>query len=164
MRDFLKINTTMASLTGVDPTTPGVQDTYLELQQALPSTFDLRSFVSSHQVGIAKLSLEYCDQLVETPALRTAFFGSGFDFDADAVAAFGSAAQRDLALNPLVDRMIGTNLANQPTRAETRPLLDTMIDDLTAGCTATTCPATRTRTVMKAACAAVLGSAAAQVH
>ena len=64
----------------------------------------------------------------------------------------------------LVDRMLGTNLANQPTRAETRPLLDTMIDDLTLGCDPTSCPATRTRTVVKAACAAVLGSAAVNVH
>ncbi len=164
MRDFLKVNTTMASLTGVNPTLTSVQDTYLELEQQLPSGFDLRSFVSSHQVGIAKLSLEYCDQLVESPVLRTAFFGTGFNFDADAVAAFGSAAQRDLVLNPLVDRLLGTNLANQPSRTETRPLLDTMIDDLTLGCNPTSCPATRTRTVVKAACAAVLGSAAVNVH
>jgi len=164
MRDFLKVNTTMANLTGVDPTIQSVQDTFLELEQQLPSTFDLRSFVSSHQVGIAKLSLEYCDQLVESATLRQTFFGSGFDWNADAVAAFGSAAQRDLILNPIVDRMLGTGLANQPTRAESRPLLDTMIDDLTAGCTAASCPATRTRTVVKAACAAVLGSAAVHVH
>jgi hypothetical protein len=164
VRDFLKVNTTMASLTGVDPTLASVESTFLELEQQLPSTHDLRSFVASHQVGIAKLSLEYCDQLVEDPALRQTFFGTGFNWNADAVAAFGGASQRDLILNPLVDRMLGTNLANQPTRAETRPLLDAMIDDLTAGCDPTSCPATRTRTVVKAACAAVLGSAAVTVH
>ena len=62
-------------------------------------------------------------------------------------------------IDPLVDRMVGTNLANQPTAAEIQPLLNTLIGDLTAGCDASNCDATRTRTVVKAVCAAVLSSA-----
>ena len=45
----------MAAVTGVDPMAPAVNGVYRELEQQLPSTNDLRSFVSANQVGIAKL-------------------------------------------------------------------------------------------------------------
>ena len=45
-----------------------------------------------------------------------------------------------------------------------QPILDGLIDDLTAGCTVATCDAERTRTVVKSLCAATLASAAASIH
>lgn len=164
IRSFAQINDTMAAVTGVDPATPTIRVTFGGLTQQLPGSTDLRSFVSSHQVAISKLALEYCDALVESTALRAALFGSQFQFDAPVTTALAGPAERDLIIDALIDRMIGANLLSQPTSAEVRPLLNGLIDDLTLGCSATTCDATRTRTVVKAACAAVLSSGALHIH
>ncbi len=165
-RNFERVRETMAELTGVDPTTPQVRDAFEELTEALPSGVDLRAFASSQQMAIARLSLEYCDAMVESPALRDAFFGTtpGFAFEESVPVAFAGPAERDVVTDALVDRMIGMALESQPSRAEVEPVLDELIDGLIAGCDAVTCGPTRTRTVVKAACSAVLASAAVTVH
>ncbi len=163
IRDFDQINNTLAEITGVDPNTSSVLLTFDAVREQLPMNTDVRSFVTAQQVGIAKLALEYCNELVESPTLRTAFFGP-FVFDRDAVTAFTAQADRDLIINALIPHGIGQGLANQPTAAEIASVLEMLIDDLIAGCTPATCPAERTRTVVKGACAAVLGSAAVHLQ
>ena len=166
LRDFDRVNNSMASLTGVDPNAANVRDAFTELEQQLPPTFDLRTFSSSQQVGIAKLSLEYCDAMVESNTLRNAFFGTtpAFQFDQPVTTAFSDQAKRDLIIDRLVDRMLNANIAYQPSRDELRPALNDLITELTSGCTIATCDATRTRNVVKGICAAVLSSAAVTVH
>jgi hypothetical protein len=164
LRDFARINAAMAAVTGVDALTPAVQSTYLSLTQQMPPTYDLRTFASAQQVAITKLSLEYCEALVEDPNLRTAFFGPSFDFGAPPLTAFASQAARDGISQAITDRIVGANLADQPSMVETRPILDQLITDLTAQCQATPCDATRTRTVVKAMCTAGIASAAASIH
>jgi hypothetical protein len=115
-------------------------------------------------VAVTKLTLEYCDALVETQSLRDAFFGNVIDFSAPAQTAFSSQTDRDALVQRLVDRMFGVNVSSQPNFSEVQPILDGLIDDLTAGCTPATCDAERTRTVVKAMCAATLASAAASIH
>jgi hypothetical protein len=156
----------MASLTGVDPNAAGVRDTFQEIEQQLPGTFDLRTFSSSQQVGVAKLALEYCDAMVESNALRTAFFGTtpAFQFDQPVNTAFSDQGKRNLIIDRLVDRMLGANIAYQPSRDEARPALDGLISELTASCATGPCDAVRTRNVVKGVCSAVLSSAAATVH
>jgi hypothetical protein len=141
-----------------------VQSAFDELREQLPESSDVRSFVSSQQVAISKLALEYCDLLVETPSLRQAFFGAAFQFDAPVPTAFVDQTQRDLIIRPLVDRTIGLQLASQPQTTDVEPILNGLLDDLTAGCTAASCDAVRTRTVVKGLCASVLSSAAAQLQ
>lgn len=159
LRTFEQINNTMANLTGVDPSV--TSNTFEGLKQQLPSTPLLGTFVSAHQVGIAKLSLEYCDALVESNSRRTAFFGGAFEFGSPVSTAFSNQAKRDIIISNLVNKMVGTNLDKQPSLAELQPDLDQLIDELTLGCNvAADCDAARTRTVVKASCAAVLGSAA----
>ena len=156
----------MAALTGVDPAVGEVRDTFDELAQQLPGTYDLRSFVTSQQVGIAKLALEYCDSMVESPTLRDAFFGTSpaFAFGAPVATAFASQADKDLITGALVTRMIGTGLGNQPDLSTAQGILDTLIDDLNAGCPSMVCDAVRTRSVVKATCAALLSSSAVTIH
>lgn len=164
LRDFARVNAAMAAVTGVDALTPSVNSTYLSLTQQMPPTYDLRTFASAQQVAITKLSLEYCDALVETPSLRTAFFGAGFDFDAPPLTAFASQTSRDQVSQAITDHIVGANLTDQPSMVETQPVLDQLITDLTATCNQTPCDATRTRTVVKAMCTAAIASAAASVH
>jgi hypothetical protein len=159
IRDFDQINNTLAELTGVDPNDPDVLATFDEVRQQLPMDADVRSFVSAMQVGIAKLALEYCNELVESNSLRAAFF-PGFNFNRDAVTAFAAQADRDLISNPLYDKAVGANLANQPTRAEISAAVNELIDELILGCSPASCPVERTKTVVKSTCTAVLGSAA----
>ncbi len=154
----------MSEITGVDPSTASVKATFNELRQQLPMDTNIASFVSSHQVGIAKLALEYCNELVDSVALRQAFFGAVFQFDQPVPTAFASQVERDIIINALIDQMVGTTLATQPNFAEISPVLNMLIDDLTAGCSAATCPANRTQTVVKAACSSVLGSAVVTIH
>ena len=164
LRNFARINETMAAVTGVDPNRSGPREAFADLSESLPVDYDLRSFSSSNQVAISKLALEYCDGLVEDPALRQAFFGSGFDFDAPVPTAFAGQAERDLIIDALVAGVLNTNVANQPSLAEVAPVLDNLIDQLTAGCSAATCGAGVTRNVVKGVCAAVLASAGTTVH
>ncbi len=164
VRDFERIHASFAALTGVNPASvPAVATAFENLSQQMPATTDLRSFLATHQVGIANLSIEYCDALIETPALRSSLFG-GFNFDA-AATDFSQPANRNALIVPLVNRMVGTGLADQPTQAEVTGVLDGLILGLAAPCAnGTTCDSARTRTIGKAACDAVLSSAVVSVH
>jgi hypothetical protein len=180
LRDFARINESMAEVTGVDPLLTEVRDVYLGLVQQLPPGPDLRTFVSSHEVGIAKLALEYCDALVEDVPLRRAMWlttlddpVNGFDFGLDPLNAFGTrlapdVARRNLIYDGLYDNMLvhGANesLTLQPDRVDVRAHLDTMVDDLLVLCETNVCNAERTETTVKGACAAVLSSAAMNLH
>jgi hypothetical protein len=164
LRDFARMNETMSRLTGVDASLTGPRQTYEELRQQLPGGFDLRSFVSSQQVGIAKLALEYCDQLVEDASLRSAFFGA-FPFGGPPESVFADPANRLLLSDAFYDRMIGVGLSEAPTRQGVRDDLHALYDALLLDCTpGSPCDAERTETMVKGTCAAVLSSAAASIH
>ncbi len=156
LKVFDEINATMAAVTGVPATTPAVRSTFALVRQQLPVVEDLETFVSAQQVGISQLAIEYCSALVDDPTRRAAYF-PGFDFGAPAAQAFDTPAERDLILVPLVNGVMGQNLASQPDEANVRLELDNLITTLTA-CGAG-CAPDRTETVVKAVCSSVLGSA-----
>jgi hypothetical protein len=150
----------MSELTGVSPTRPAVKTTYDQVRQALPTIESIDTFVSAHPVAIAQLAIQYCDALVEDPAARTAYF-PGFDFAASPAQAFGPAG-RAVVLDALVGRMMAQNVASEPEAAGVRGDLDALITRL-AACGGS-CASGRTETVVKASCAALLGSAVTLVH
>jgi len=160
LRVFDEINATMSELTGVAPTAPGVKATYEQVRQALPTIESIDAFVSGHPVAVAQLAIQYCDALVNDPAARGAYF-PGFDFNANPATAFAPAG-RGIVLDSLVGRMLAREVATEPEAAGVRSDLDTLIDRLSS-CGAS-CPAGRTETVVKASCAALLGSAVTLVH
>ena len=160
LRVFDEINATMSELTGVAPTAAGVKATYEQVRQALPTIESIDSFVSGHPVAIAQLAIQYCDALVNDTAARGAYF-PGFDFNASPAMAFAPAG-RGIVLDSLVGRMLAREVATEPEAAGVRSDLDTLIDRLSS-CGAS-CPAGRTETVVKASCAALLGSAVTLVH
>jgi len=160
LRVFDEINATMSELTGVTPTTPAVKATYDQVRQALPTIETVDAFVSAHPVAIAQLAIQYCDALVNDPAARSSYF-PGFDFGASPAAAFGPAG-RSVVLDALTGRMLATGVATEPEAAGVRSDLDALITRL-ASCGGS-CPAGRTETVVKASCAALLGSAVTLVH
>jgi hypothetical protein len=150
----------MSELTGVSTAQPTVRATYEQVKQALPTVESIDTFVSAHPVAIAQLSIQYCDALVEDTSARAAYF-PGFDFTAAPSQAFG-ATGRSVVLDALIGRMVARNVATEPDAAGVRTDLDALITRL-ASC-GTSCPAGRTETIVKASCAALLGSAVTLVH
>ena len=155
IRAFDEINATMSVLTGVSPQTPSVQATYDTVKQALPTVESVDTFVSGHPVAIAQMSIQYCDALVDDTSARAQYF-PGFDFSAQPATAF-NATGRAIVLDSLVNHMMRANLADDPDPAQVRSELDSLVTRL-AAC-GTSCPAGRTPTIVKATCAALLGSA-----
>lgn len=169
LRTFDEVNASMAAVTGVSTTNANIKSTYDTIKQQLPAVENIRGFLSAHQVAVAQLAIDYCNELVEDPTLRGNFFGAGIDFNADVATAFGSgdSAQKNQIVDALVNNMVGANLNTQPLLSNIKGELigpastntNNLFDRLTASCPAG-CDAVRTRTVVKAMCAAVLGSSA----
>lgn len=155
LRHFAEINATMSAMTGVSQTNSAIQTTYSQIEQALPSVETLDTFVSAQQMAITQLAIEYCNALVEDTALRANVF-PGFNFDAAPNIAFDTQGRNQI-INPLLVRMVDTDLSTQPTDTSIRDELNALITLLTPA--TGTNNAQRTRTVVKASCAAVLGSA-----
>ena len=167
----------MSSLTGVPRTNSAVATTYATIKQQLPSSENINGFLSSHQVAVSQLAIEYCSELVDDSSLRSSFF-PGFNFSTNAND-IPDATWQDLVVNPIIDRFLGQNIATQPLPADVRAELMTLLTDTAdnkpydnngvshpdglpdglARCGGP-CSADRTATVTKAACASVLGSAA----
>ncbi|MEM8547308.1 MAG: LamG domain-containing protein [Pseudomonadota bacterium] len=161
IRTFEEIDATMSLVTGVARTQTDVRTTYELVQQQMPNAPDFGGFLASNQVGIAQLAVEYCNALMNDTALRGSYF-PGMNFSASANAAFGTPAGRDLLIDPLVDSVVGINLASQPNRPAIEGELNNLIDRLTT--CGNSCPSDRTQTVGIAVCAATLGSAAMLVQ
>jgi mono/diheme cytochrome c family protein len=163
---FDAINATMASITGVNPNTAAVRNAYTTMRQSLPATHDIQGFLSSHQTSVAQLALTYCDVLVDTPSLRSAFFPSNISFT-DALTLPGHAAVNEngqRVLDVLYSKMIGS-ADTQPSKADFDEDMGDLIETLcnpTAG--GATCTNDRTAEVIKAACGAALGNAATLIQ
>jgi hypothetical protein len=135
--------------------------TYQSLRQSLPAVESIQTFLSSHQVAVAQLAIEYCNALVEGPGAN-AYFG-GFDFSQSPAAAY-SGANRNQIIDPLVDRAMGIGIQTQPDFVDVRDELgyfttdgtrpDNLVDRLLVSQ-----DNPNTRAIAKAVCAAVLGSA-----
>jgi hypothetical protein len=153
-RVFNELDASFSAITGIPRTDANVAATYTLVEQQLPGVPAIDSFLASHQVGIAQLAIQYCDSLVESN--QASSFFPGLQLNAAPSVAF---ADPSLVINPLLARGIGSNLASQPLPADVSSELTSLITNL-SGCGGGACPANRTKTVTKAACAAVLGSAA----
>jgi len=165
VRTFDEINATMSVLTGVSPEEMNVDMVFQSLRQSMPATEAPNAFLSSHQVAIAQLAIEYCNALIEDRgSISAASYFPGFDFNAAPAAAF---ANRDAFITPLVDNVMGFAVQTQPQFSVVRDELGfaavsgthpgDLIDRLIAG-------GTGTRAIAKGTCAALLGSAVTLVQ
>jgi len=153
VRVFSEINASLADITGVSMNDPGVLATYALVEQQLPTVPTIESFVASHQIGMAQLAIQYCDALVESG--QAGSFFPGLQLNASPATAF---ADTSLLIDPLLAHGVGINLATQPADSDVRAELNSLVTRL-ASCGAG-CAPDRTKTITKAACATVLGSAA----
>ncbi|MFT5521942.1 MAG: hypothetical protein ACI9IA_002548, partial [Enterobacterales bacterium] len=157
LKTFEKIHASLSTITGVSMAQVDVSNTYQAVKQALPALTDINTFVSSQQMAVTQLAIEYCNALVNDTTLRQNFF-PGFDFNDSVNAAFVS-GDKSLITTPLYEKTMNTILVNQPTSNEVEIELSDLIDRL-IGCEATnSCLADRTEIVVKAVCAAAIGNA-----
>jgi hypothetical protein len=78
----------------------------------LPAIESPESFLSSHQVAIAQMAIEYCNALVNDSTLAAAYF-PGFNFGAPKATAYAG-SNRDLIIDPLIDNAMGLFIQTQP--------------------------------------------------
>jgi hypothetical protein len=175
LRTFDEINATLAQITGVPLTNVRVRDTYTLVKQALPAIEKFGTFGPSQQTALAQLAMQYCNVVVDDDSLRPQFFGS-LDGAGTGTAVFGTSGapntgNRDLLMNALINKAVGTGLAAQVTATQIRDELNNGVTDPGTGYVTpglinrlvsgpTGASTTGGRTVMKAACGAVLGSGA----
>lgn len=178
LRTFEEISATMSALTGVPRSNGNVTTTYDTVRQQLPSSEDINGFLSSHQVAVSQLAIEYCSELVNDATLRSSFFPS-FNFNANASTILDPEWE-SLVVQPIVNTFLGQSIATQPDATavttelmllitDTRDLKpydntgtsnpDGVQDGLAKSCGGS-CPDDRDETIVKAACSSVLGSAA----
>ena len=179
VRTFDEIDATYAMITGVDrvnfsrqvngQTVFPVEETFQELRQSLPSIEDIEGVLSSHQVAIAQLAIQYCDAAVESNSMWP-----GLNFDTPA-ATFFSTGNRNSFVEPLIERAVGHSstsaaIAAQPSFAVVNDELavfqsggalrpDNLIDRLL-----NVPNPSDTRSIAKGVCASVLGSAATLIQ
>ena len=175
MRTFDEINASMSVLTGIPRTQTDVAATFQRVRQQLPAEENAAGFLTAHQIGVAQLAIEYCNALVDgefaaSPTSSTYFAGLDYTRDANSIS---DAEWRNQVIDTLVTQMVGAGLDHQPLPAnvagELEYLLLSMTDSKPEGAPdgipdglarcGGSCPATQTRTAVKAACAATLGSA-----
>ena len=93
----------------------------------------------------------------EVPHVHPALAAAVLAADANGSGGLRLMPVRDLVLDPLTSRVMNSNVSTQPTVAEVKTELNGLIDKLTA--CGGSCAADRTEVVVKATCAAALGSA-----
>jgi hypothetical protein len=168
LRNFHEINATMAAITGVSTGQVDVKTVYQTVMQQLPTVENIEGFLSAHQMAISQLAIEYCSALVDNngtisrEAYFPGFFISGFPPET-ADTAFDTMIKRNRVIVPLVNRVMNTGLTVQPDPASVTGELDNLIlilTDCATGPSPTCATSTRTEEIVKASCAATLGSAA----
>lgn len=170
LRNFDEINATMAAVTGVSKKQADVDGVFQTVKQQLPTTENIEGFLSAHQMAISQLAIEYCNALVENQGTisREVYFPGFFSpspLPEAAGTAFNSATKRNLIITPLMSRIMNTGLSVQPDTVDVSSEIDALMQGLSApGCAAAppvSCDSVeRTEQIVKASCAAILGSAA----
>lgn len=157
LKTFEEINASMASLTGIsmfDPAHDDIKTVFETVKQQLPSKENIEGFLSSQQMGITQLAIKYCSALVEDTQKRDIFFPN-IDFTQNPDNAFSDTS---VLSTSLANKLLGQNIgASQPEQGDIKNHIETLVNKLN------TCPnrcnSERTQSIVKASCAAVLGSA-----
>ena len=158
IRDFAEVNATMSRMTGIPATNTNVRNTYNAVIQSMPVQPNLAGFISSQQMGVTQLAIQYCSVLVDDTSARASYWPA-FDWNAGLASAFNN---RAAVTDPLINNMVGLGLPTQPATTAVEGEVNALIDRLLP-CSGAECT-DRVEGIMKGACASVLGSAAMLVQ
>lgn len=155
LKNFAEINASMSVLTGVEQNNTKVFDTYQLVKQQLPTLENIDTFISAQQMGVTQLAIAYCDQAIEDNTLRSAWFPN-VNFTLTPEDAFNTSG-RDNFVTPLLAQLMPLDVATQPDKSLVIKELNNLISNLSV--CRDNCNVSRTKTVAKASCTAVLASA-----
>jgi hypothetical protein len=162
VRTFAQVNSSLAALTGVTQTSvsaaslAAIDSTYLAVQQQLPSDPTLEGFSSSHQVGVAQLAIQYCQVMVNTPALVMQIL-PGVTINASTYP-----ASTNTVATALAKQVLGTGLKASAAQSAVVTELTNLEGAL---CSSTACTtASRAQAVTIAMCAAAFGNAQMMIN
>jgi hypothetical protein len=153
VRTFDELNASMSTLTGVPITNAQVAPTFASVKQAMPSVENIDAFLASHQTGVAQLAIAYCSAMVDGGK----FFNLSFNGNRPGSAIDASTRN---ALEAQLADVVG-DLTTQPTQTELFDVVDPLLQRTA---TSQAGNAKGAGIAAKAACAAVLGSAAITVQ
>ncbi len=154
VKNFEQINETMAVLTGVDPMTNAIRNTYRDLEVQLPTDNSIKSFLAANQVAITKLAAEYCDQLVNSGTLRAQVW-PGLNFGRSPAQELSNNTQRFNVIDQTMNRFWGEQMGGSRNASQLE--LFSLMSDLLSGENLNS--NNTTRTTMKGICTATLSSA-----
>ncbi len=128
VRTFDEINATIAKMTGIPITNSAVDTLFRQYKQQLPPVESIDAFLSSHQMAIAQLALTSCSERVEadralpvgSPA-RVLF--TDVNFDDTSGSAFDTEEERANVINPVLNAVLLNDLDSQPDHNDIRDLL-----------------------------------------
>lgn len=154
IKNFRQVSASMSSLTGIPESNATVKPVFDQLTTQLPESNDIRSFLASHQVAIAKLAVEYCDALISN-AQTAAVVLPGVNLNQAPSAAL-NAAGREMINKALITRFWGPGLADVPKMDDALVALSALTDQLLEGKDVNS--AALTPNLVKGLCTAVLAS------
>ena len=143
----------MAVLTGVPVSNALIASRFERVKQSMPVQPKLIGFISSQQMGVTQLAIEYCSVLIEDTSARASYWPD-FPWGTSKATAFND---RSAVVDPMMANIIGLGLPTQPDSTTVAAQVNGLIDGLLPG-------TGDTDSIMKGACAAVLGSAAMLVQ
>lgn len=149
VKNFEQINETMASLTGVNPTSNSIKNTFQTLEVQLPTENDVKSFLAANQVAVTKLAAEYCNSLLDSTSLRASVWPN-YNFNSF------NTTDKDFIIDRSLDHFWGASI-DAPGRAASRFELQSLLNDLSVG--EDTTRSANIIKITKGVCTAVLGSA-----
>jgi len=118
VKTFDEINASMSFVTGIPTTNTNIATTYSSYKQQLPAIEDIKAFLSSHQMGVAQLSMSYCNELVTAdkalPANDANRMFKGFNFGLPPSTAFASVSTQ--IIDPLLVGLMNLNANNLSTQ------------------------------------------------
>ncbi len=137
VRTFDEINATIAKITGIPVTNEAVNTLFLQYKQQLPTIENIDAFLSSHQMAIAQLALTSCSERVDADrALPVNDSGrvmfSSVNFNDTASAAFDTVTERANVIDPVLNAVLSIDLDSQPVHSDISDLLgSTSVQQLT---------------------------------
>lgn len=154
MKSYEQIFHTFSTLTGVPVTQNDVRNAFNQVVTSLPTDNDIKVFLPSHQLAITKLASEFCQQLVETEALRTVMWPGFAGYGANPDVGLSS-GNRALIIDKTIDNFWG-GMVSDVERQKVGDEYQILMNELLMG---EPVNSQTTRNVIKGVCTSALSSA-----
>lgn len=165
VKDADRILYSMAAVTGVSPTANNIKNAFNNLNSQLPSNSRLESLTENQMVAVTKLAAEFCNELVNSSAMRQAIWSTAVvDFSKgwkDA-SAFPNDNKRGSFIAVTLETFWGTDVQDPMSYEESYEVLEDLMSEMLDGSNMSAQAANSSTSTMnagKAVCTTALASA-----